>query len=168
MEKGTLELYDSGGVIVLDEGVDEVIPPPVEAAPPPPTETNDDRLGQCFSPEARSSTTEINIVDLDMISCIGRGGFSHVWKAIRKTPQGEEIVAVKKLILTVDERTERVREALLAEAKVNAGLMHKNIVMFKGVSCSHRIFANLCHSQRSGVAGMHRSSRFRNCDGVRK
>eukprot|EP00035_Acanthoeca_spectabilis_P006710 m.128289 g.128289 ORF g.128289 m.128289 type:complete len:824 (+) comp13622_c0_seq2:532-3003(+) len=133
MEKGTLELYDSGGVIVLDEGVDEVIPPPVEAAPPPPTKTNDDRLGQCFSPEARSSTTEINIVDLDMISCIGRGGFSHVWKAIRKTPQGEEMVAVKKLILTVDERTERVREALLAEAKVNAGLMHKNIVMFKGV-----------------------------------
>lgn len=57
-----------------------------------------------------------------------------MWKAIRRTPLGDEVVAVKKLILTVNERADRVRDALIAEATVNAGLMHKHIVMFIGVS----------------------------------
>lgn len=111
--------------------------------------------GPPWSPEARSATTEISMTDLTMCECIGRGGFSHVWKAIRRTPMGDEVVAVKKLILTVNERADRVRDALIAEATVNAGLMHKHIVMFIGVSLVK--IAKRCTSYTVTVTFSHRS-----------
>eukprot|EP00041_Stephanoeca_diplocostata_P031006 m.952270 g.952270 ORF g.952270 m.952270 type:complete len:916 (-) comp23868_c2_seq9:2794-5541(-) len=96
-------------------------------------------------------SVEIDFQQLVLRECVGRGGFATVYKATL----GEETVAVKKLILASAEHEPEVLVKMVAEARLNASLQHRNIVQFRGVCTVAPNFAIVMEFVDDGMLHTH-------------
>ncbi|CAF0847278.1 unnamed protein product [Brachionus calyciflorus] len=106
------------------------------------------------SSDQRELPPEILYKDLEILECIGAGGFGKVYRGYWNRSDRKELVAIKEARVDGDkEDLIKIKENVLNEAKLFWVLRHPNIIQLKGICFQEPHFCLIMENAKGGSLG---------------